>query len=106
MKNSLKGLFVILAIVMSLIAVQNVCAEQVTGAITSISTQPNTITVNEIEIHGVKFGYLCNQYNICLEEGDLVTIEYYDYLCSDGSILFKACTIIADDVTVKLRECL
>jgi len=109
MKRSIKGLVVILVIVMSFVAVQSVCAETVTGTIDEISTQPNKIVVDVegvlTEISGVRYKYLCNQYTICLDEGDTVNIEYYDYECSDGTILHKACKITVDDVTIALRDC-
>ena len=105
MKSSIKGLFVILAIVVSLVAVQSACAETVTGEIESISTRPNKVVVDGTEISGVKFKYLCNQYTICLEEGDTVSIEYYEYECSNGIIILKACEITVGDVTVALRTC-
>jgi hypothetical protein len=106
MKRSIKGLFVILAIIMSLVAVQNVCAETVTGKIASISTRPPTIVVDGIEVSGVRINYLANQYNINLAEGDTVSIEYYEYECSDGTIINKACKITVDEATISLRPCL
>jgi hypothetical protein len=110
MKRSIKGLVVILVIVMSFVAVQSVCAETVTGTIDEISTRPNKIVVDVegvlTEISGVRYKYLCNQYTICLDVGDLVSIDYYDYECSDGTILHKACKITVDDVTIALRPCL
>jgi len=106
MKSSIKGLVVILAIVMSLVAVQSVCAETVEGTITSIQERPNIIEVdNKTEVYGVRFNYLCNQYNICLEEGDQVEIEYYEYECSDGSIILKACKITVGEAEITLRDC-
>jgi len=105
MKSSIKGLFVILAIIMSFVAVQSVCAETVTGTIYSFSIRPPTIVVNEIEVSGVRYNYLCNQYAICLEEGDMVSIEYYEYECSDGTIILKACEITVGDATIALRPC-
>ena len=105
MKSSIKGLLVILAIVMSLVAVQSVCAETVTGEIASISTRPPKIVVDGTEVSGVRINYLANQYNIVLEEGDTVTIEYYEYECSDGTIILKACKITVDDATITLRTC-
>lgn len=106
MKSSIKGLFVILVIVMSFVVVQSVCAAEigtVTGEIDSISTQPNKIVVDGTEVSGVKFKYLCNQYTICLEEGDLVSIDYYEFECSDGSIKLMAYSITVGEVTVVLR---
>jgi len=107
MKNSIKTMFVVLAIVMSFVAVQSVCAAEtgtVTGTIDSISTKPNKVVVDGIEVSGIKFNYLCNQYAICLEEGDSVSIDYYEFECSDGSIKNMAYSITVGEVTVKLRE--
>jgi hypothetical protein len=111
MKRSIKGLIVILVIVMSFVVVQSVCAETVEGTIDEISIRPNKIVVKDTdnvltEISGVRYNYLCNQYTICLDVGDTVSIEYYDYECSDGTILHKACKITVDDVTIALRDCL
>ena len=105
MKSSIKGLFVILAIVMSFVLVQGVCAETVTGEIDSYSIRPPKIVIGETEVSGVRYNYLCNQYNICLLEGDTVSIEYYEYECSDGTIILKACKIIVNDATIDLRDC-
>ena len=105
MKSSIKGLVVILVIVMSFVVVQNVCAETVTGTIDSISTRPPKIVVGETEVSGVRYNYLCNQYAICLEVGDPVSIEYYEYGCSNGTIILKACKITVDDATIALRDC-
>ena len=110
MKSSMKTLFVILAIVMSFVAVQSVCAETVEGTIDSILTPPTKIVVGEgddvlTEISVVGYNYLCNQYGICLEVGNKVSIEYYEYECSDGTIILKACEITVDGVTVELRTC-
>ena len=105
MKSSIKGLIVILVIVMSFVAVQSVYAGAVTGKIDSISIRPPKIVIGETEVSGVRYNYLCNQYNICLEEGDTVSIEYYEYECSDGTIILKACKIIVNDATIDLRDC-
>ena len=106
MKNSIRTMFVVLAIIMSFVAVQSVCAADtytVEGAIDSISTKPNKIVVDGTEISGVKFKYLCNQYTICLEVGDSVSIDYYEFECIDGTIKNMAYSITVGDVTVKLR---
>ena len=105
MKRSIKGLIVILVIVMSFVAVQSVYAGAVTGKIDSISLRPPKIVIGETEVSGVRYNYLCNQYNICLVEGDTVSIEYYEYECSDGTIILKACKIIVNDATIDLRDC-
>jgi hypothetical protein len=106
MKSSIKAFFVILAIVVSFVAVQSVRAETVSGTIDSISTRPPKIVVDGIEVSGVRINYLANQYNIYLEVGDTVSIEYYEYECSDGSIILKACKITVNDATIDLRPCL
>ena len=107
MKSSIKGLFVILVIVMSFVAVQSVCAVvtgTVTATISQISiTHPYKIVVDDIEVSGVRPNYLCNQYNICLEEGNSVTIDYYEFECSNGDIKLMAYSITVGDVTVDLR---
>jgi hypothetical protein len=111
MKNSIRTMFVVLAIVMSFVAVQSLCATEtgtVEGMIESISTRPNKIVVKDsdevlTEVSGVKFKYLCNQYTICLEVGDSVRIDYYEFECSDGSIKNMAYSITVGEVTVVLR---
>ena len=105
MKITIKKLFLFLAIAMSLAAVQSVSAETVTGTIDSISIRPPTVVIGETEVSAVRYNYLCNQYDICLEKGDLVTIEYYEYECSDGTTINKACKITVDDATINLRAC-
>jgi len=103
MKNSIKKLFVMLAIVMSFVAVQNVCAATVEGTIEKILFRPPTITVGGTVILGMRLDYLCNQYTICLEVGDFVSVDYDEVLCKNGTIKNKATSITVDDVTVELR---
>lgn len=103
MKHSIKGLFVILFIVMSFFSVQSVFAETVEGDISSISTSPCIIEIDGVEVHGVKINYLA-KYEIYLEEGDEVSIEYYEYQRSDGTIINKACAIEVGDATIQLRD--
>ena len=106
MKSTIWKVMALLLIISGLVLVQNVSAETATGTIESIDARPNRIVVAGTEITGVRFNYLCNQYNICLAAGDVVTVEYYPFECSDGSIVLKACLITVDDVTVALRDCL
>jgi hypothetical protein len=112
MKRSMKGLFVILAIVMSLVAVQSVCAETVIGTIDSISTeQPrNMIVVDGTEVYGMRISYLANQYGIDLQElmdlGTPVSIDAYEVLCLYGSTKLMACRLtVLGGETVDLRDC-
>ena len=106
MKRSLKSLAVIAATAMSFVAVQNVAAETVSGSIEEITTRPNVVTVYDeltgefTDVYGVRINYLANQYNIELEEGDLVSIEASEFLCSDGTTKLKASSVTIDDVTV------
>ena len=95
----------ILVIVMSFVAVQSVCADTLTGKIDSISYKPNIVEVAVIEVYGVRFKYLDNRYNIDLDFGDEVTVDYYEFVCSDGTSKYMACKITVDDVTIVLREC-
>lgn len=106
MKSSIRTMFVVLAIVMSFVAVESVCAADtytVEGTIDSISTKPNKIVVDGTEVSGVKFNYLCNQYTICLEAGNSVSIDYYEFECIDGTIKNMAYSITVGNVTVVLR---
>jgi len=99
-------MFLILTIVATFVTVQNVSAVEttdVTGTIESISYKPNMVVVDGTEIFGIKFNYLCNQYTICLEEGDPVTISYYEFLCQDGTTKNMASTITVGDATIELR---
>jgi hypothetical protein len=87
--------------------VQSLCAAEtgtVEGTIESISTKPNKVVVDGTEVSGVKFNYLCNQYTICLEVGDSVSIDYYEFECIDGTIKNMAYSITVGDVTVVLRN--
>jgi hypothetical protein len=99
MKNSIKKLFTMLAIGMSFVAVQSVCAETLAGTlegtIDAITIRPPTITVDDTVVSAVKYNYLCNQYSICLDVGDWVSVDYYEWVCPDGTIVLKACKITA-----------
>jgi len=116
MKNSIKKLLVMSAIGLSFVAVQNVSAQEtdlvVEGTITAITSRPSVVTIEEtdtgesIDVYGVKVDYLCNQYNICLDEDVEVRVEYYEYVClDDGTLKNKATSITVlpvSEVTVDL----
>ena len=116
MKNSIKGLVVILAIVMSLVAVQGVCAAEpftVEGEITKISTHPNMIVVDDdTEVYGIRFNFLSNKHDINLSVNQRVIVKVYEYECSDGTTMLKACEITVpvgdqeDPEPISLRPCL
>ena len=83
------------AIGLSFVAVQSVSAETITGEITSISSEPSVVVLNdEVAINGVKIDYLCYQEGICLAVGDTVTIEYAEYYCDDAAATkYKAISV-------------
>ncbi len=106
MKSTLKIMFVILTAVLTLSAVQNVGAVDtytVEGTIDSMSYRPNVVVVDGTKVYGMKFDYLCNQYTICLEEGEIVSILYFEFLCDDGTTKAMASSITVGDATVELR---
>jgi len=109
MKNSIKKLLVMSAIGLSFVAVQSVSADTITGTITEIASEPSVVTIisedgSSIDIYGVKVDYLCNQYNICLEEGVDVSVDYYEYVClEDDTLKFKATSISVEEATIDLR---
>ena len=114
MKTSIKGLFVIMAVVMSFVVIQSVCAETCTytveGEITAISTRPNVVTVYDgngdlIDVYSVPFNSLSKHSGIDLSPEEDVSFEVYDYVCKSGETVVRACEITADGETVGLRDC-
>ncbi|MBT8342964.1 MAG: hypothetical protein HKP58_00640 [Desulfatitalea sp.] len=105
MTRVLKNLFIIFAVAVCFITAQNVSADttEVSGVIAAISTHPNMVDVDGTEVYGIKFNYLCNQYGICLEVGETVSLTAYEFTCSDGTIKLMATSITVGDVTVQLR---
>jgi lipoprotein signal peptidase len=106
MKNSIKTMFVVLAIVMTFIAVQAAQADTVTGTITTISTKPNMITVGEADVYGIRFNYLENKHDIVLTVNMEVSVEVYERYCRVyDTTKLMACEITVGDATVALRTC-
>lgn len=106
MERQMKKLFVILVIALSFIIVPSAFAEtvEVTGVITAITTSPNVVEVDGTAVYGVKLDYLCNQYNICLVEGETVSFSTYEYFCKlEGGTKLMATSITVGDVTVQFR---
>ena len=100
MKNSIRTMFVILAVLMSFVAVQAASADTVTveGTITAISTTPNMITVDTVDsdtdVYGVKFDYLDNRCGITLSVDMDVTVKAEEYYCALNDItVLKAVSI-------------
>lgn len=105
-KYSTKGVFLIMAVLLSLVVVQSPSAAEiitVDGTIESISYKPNMVVVDGTEVYGVRFNFL-EKYNIFLDEGDSVSFEVYEYICASGEVRYKAISITVGDVTVNLRE--
>ena len=107
MKSTIKKMFVILAIGMSLITIQSACAETIVeGTIETVSTHPNVVAVDGIDVYGVKFNYLNNQHDIVLTVNMDVSFKVYEYECSDGTTRLKACEIAVEGGNwIPLREC-
>ena len=103
MKRSIGRIFIIITLILTVVAVQNAVAETISGQIAAISTRPNTITIDDTELNGIKFNYLENKYNIVLEIGDEVSVEAYEQTCQDGSIVLMAYAITVGDATITLR---
>jgi hypothetical protein len=80
MKSSMKKMLVLLAIVLSLAAVQAVwagtCNVTVSGDITAIDYANKTITIGEDEtiVSGIPFAYLATKLNIVLQVDDYVVL--------------------------------
>ncbi len=79
------------------------------GTIEKISTKPNMIVVDDVvsgllEVFGVKFNCLDNQYNIDLYKDDEVSIGVYEFECSDGTTKLMAYEVTVGNVTVRLRN--
>ena len=115
MKISIRKMFVLLAIVLSLVAVQSVFAvtSTITGTIVALNTQPNMIVVNDgdsdVEVYGVKSTYYNSKCLITLNVSDTVRTDVFEFLSADGTVKLKACgeLIVGDPTTatIKLRTC-
>ena len=94
MKISIRKMVVLLAIVLSLVAVQVVWAEScnvtVSGEITTLYDEANAIKVVETDVYGIPLDYLAKKLNIVLIEGDYVVITA-DQCPSTGNL--SACTL-------------
>jgi hypothetical protein len=94
MKRSMRTIFVLLAIVLSFVAVQaawaKTCDVTVEGNVTAIDYDNNAITINSTIVYGMRLPYLANKLNIELQEGDYVVITAH--LCPSTDRL-SACTV-------------
>jgi len=109
MKRSMRTMFVLLAIVMSLVAVQaawaKTCNLEVEGTVTAIDYDNNSITIDyNTIIYGVRLEYLANKLNIVLQVGDNVVITALQ--CPSTGKL-SACTVsVVAPLTTTASECI
>ena len=99
------SIVLVLAVLFNLSAVQAPLAAEITtvsGTIQSISERPNMVVVDGTEVYGISFNKI-EAYNIFLEEGDMVSIDAYEFACSSGAVVLKAASITIDDITIALR---
>jgi hypothetical protein len=103
MKHSIKGLFVILAIVMSFVLVQGVWANEITvedGNIVRIGTKSIDVVTDSqaFTFYHIPFNSL-EAANIPLAVGDSVTISAYVVIFPNGETKYIGYKIIYDDIT-------
>lgn len=94
MRTSMRTMVVILTIVMSLIAVQSTwagsCNTVVSGEITAVDYNTNSITVEDTTVYGIPLNYLANKLNIFPQADDYAVITT-SQCPSTGKL--TACTI-------------
>ena len=100
MKKSSGRIILVVTLVLSIFMATNAFADTIVGAISEITTKPNSITIDGEVFYGIKINYLENQYNIVLEIGDEVSVDYYEFTCSNGIVKNMATSITIGDVTV------
>jgi len=114
MKRSIRTMFVLLAVVLSLVAVQAVwaksCNNTVEGTVTAIDYDKNAITVDETTVKGIPLDYLAKKLGIELLLDDSVVITAHQ--CPSNDDKLSLCTlkmdldgdgIIDDDEEIELK---
>ncbi len=109
MKISVQSLFILFAVVMSLIAVQPVLAKcpstcnlTIEGTVTAVNTEENSITVGETTVYGIPFAYLAKWLGteLGIDSTVVITAKQCPYT---GRIM--ACTLSVDGSdTINLRQ--
>jgi azurin len=98
MKIFIRKMVVLLAIVISLAAVQavwaNTCNVTVSGTVDAIDSNSNAITVDGTIVNGIPLTYLANKLNIVIGVDDYVVITAEH--CPSTGIL-RACTLSVND---------
>lgn len=117
MNITIKKIFVICAIAMSLFIVQSAGAEiLVEGTIGLVSSQPNMVVVidtedypNGVEVYGVMYNYLLKHHDLDLKnlpDTTEVSFRVSTFECSDGTTRFQALAITVEGgEEICLREC-
>ena len=101
MKRSIRTMFVLLAVVLSLVAVQAVwaksCNNTVEGTVTAIDYDKNAITVDETTVKGIPLDYLAKKLDINIELllDDYVVITAHQ--CPTNEYKLSACTLQVTD---------
>lgn len=114
--KSVKKILVLLAVVVSLVAVQTSqvqATETVVGVVYAVSVEDSLIQVDEGDgiittVNCIPFNRLAKKSKIVLNVGDNVSIEAYDRSFSDGTTKLIAVSLSAENesgewVTVQLR---
>lgn len=113
MKISIRKMFVLLAVVLTLTAVQGAwagsCDITINGMVTAVNYDDNSITINgDTTVYGVRLPYLANRLNIIISagyedtdgeyiDGDFVQVTAYE---CPASGLLTTCSIKINDGTV------
>lgn len=105
MTISIRKMFVLLAISISLVTVSSVwakdCNVTVEGAVVAIDSDNNAITVNGTTVYGIPLDYMANRLEpaIILQVND--TVELTAFQCSVTDYL-EACTLTVNDFEVDM----
>lgn len=94
MNISIRKMLALLAIILSFTVVQAVwarhCDVPVSGIVTEIHIEDNSIDVDGITVYGIPFDYLANKLKITLDVGDYVEVTAHQ--CPDTGKI-SACTL-------------
>jgi hypothetical protein len=109
MKNYGKKMLMVLAILMSLVAVQAASGQEtftVEGTVYGVDYATNSITVDVgggklITVYCIPLTYLANK-KIIIAVGTPVSVEVYERTFSDGTTKLIAVSLTVDELPVKL----
>lgn len=112
MKNCIRKMLGIFAIVLCLVAVQAADAYEIEGTIDKVySVCAIDVVIGDtdtkIKVQGLRFNYLFEECGIQLTEGDKIILEVFDVVRAIGTMTF-ACELVKLEDTVwnlELRDC-